>query len=69
MARQTLDLARQRFDPGVTDSLEVVQSEEAVAAADLDYINSVFAHNLAKLNLARTVGHAQQKLDQYLQVQ
>jgi hypothetical protein len=26
------------------------------ASADLDYINSVFAHNLAKLSLARATG-------------
>ena len=38
--------------------MEVVQSQDSVAGADLDYINSVFAHNLAKLALARAVGQA-----------
>jgi outer membrane protein TolC len=56
--RQSLDLTRQRFAAGVTDNLEVVQTEEALAAAELDRINSLFAHNLAKLNLARAVGRA-----------
>ncbi len=69
VARETLDLTRQRFEAGVTDSLEVVQSEEGVASADLDYITSVFAHNLAKLSLARAIGHAQENFARYLKVQ
>src|SRR5262249_10234292 len=44
---QNLDLSRQRFDAGVSDNTEVVQSQESVANAQLDYINSLFAHNLA----------------------
>jgi outer membrane protein TolC len=69
VARETLELTRQRFEAGVTDSVEVVQSEEGVASADLDYITSVFAHNLAKLSLARAIGHAQENLTRYLAVQ
>jgi outer membrane protein TolC len=69
VARETLDLTRQRFEAGVTDSVEVVQSEESVASADLDYITSVFAHNVAKLSLARAIGHAQENLTRYLTVQ
>ncbi len=66
VTRQTLDLTRQRFDAGITDSVEVVQAQEAVAIADLDYINSIFAHNLAKLTLARAIGHAEEHLQQFL---
>ena len=69
VARETLDLTRQRFEAGVTDSVEVVQSEESVASADLDYITSVFAHNVAKLSLARAIGHAQENLSRYLKTQ
>jgi outer membrane protein TolC len=58
VTRESLDLTRQRFAAGVTDNLEVVQTEEALAAAELDRINSLFAHNLAKLNLARAIGRA-----------
>lgn len=65
-SRQTLELTRQRLDAGVTDSLEVVQSQEALATAELDYINSVFAHNLAKLSLARALGSAADNLQQFL---
>jgi hypothetical protein len=50
-----------------TFNVEVVQSQESVAGADLDYINSVFAHNLAKLSLARAVGEAADNLAEFLQ--
>jgi outer membrane protein TolC len=69
VTRETLDLTRQRFDAGVTDNVEVVQAQESVAGAELDYINSVFAHNLAKLSLARGLGGAAESLPQFLKVQ
>jgi hypothetical protein len=47
----------------------VVQSQEAVATARLDYISSVFAHNLAKLELARAIGKASENLAQFLKLQ
>jgi outer membrane protein TolC len=68
-ARQNLDLARQRFDAGVSDNVEVVQSQEAVATAQLDYINSVFSHNVAKLSLARSIGRAAKDLPSFLRMQ
>ncbi|HEY3131338.1 MAG TPA: TolC family protein [Acidobacteriota bacterium] len=63
-----LNLTRQRFEAGVTDNVEVVQSQEGVAAAELDYINSVFAHNVAKLSLARATGRAAESLSQFLKL-
>ncbi len=66
VARQTLELTRQRFQEGITDSVEVTQAREAVAGADLDYISAVFAHNLAKLSLARSVGKAEDRYVGYL---
>jgi outer membrane protein TolC len=69
VTRQNLDLTRQRFDAGVSDNLEVVQSQESVAKAELDYINSVFAHNLAKLSLARATGQAAAQFTQFLNLQ
>ena len=62
VTKETLDLTRQRLSAGVTEYVEVVQAEESVASADLDYINSVFAHNVAKLSLARAIGGAAEKL-------
>lgn len=66
---QNLDLTRQRFDAGVSDNVEVVQSQEALSTAHTDYINSVFAHNLAKLSLARAIGRAAEALPQFLKIQ
>jgi outer membrane protein TolC len=64
--RQTLELTRERFQAGITDSLEVVRTQESVASADLDLINSIFAHNVAKLALARAVGAATDHLPRFL---
>ena len=66
---ETLHQTRQRFEAGVSENIEVVQSQESVASANLDYIDSVFAHNLAKLALARALGNAANKLGQFLPVQ
>jgi outer membrane protein TolC len=76
VARQNIDLmektlgqTRQRFEAGVSENVDVVQSHESVAGAHLDYIDSVFAHNLAKLSLARALGNTSDKLAQFLVVQ
>jgi outer membrane protein TolC len=66
VTRQTLDLTRQRFEAGVTDVVDVSQAQAAVAAAELDYINGVFAHNVAKLSLARAAGDASDNLGRFL---
>ena len=66
---KTLQQTRQRFEAGVSENADVVQSQESVSGADLDYINSVFAHNLAKLSLARALGNAADKLGQFLSIQ
>ena len=67
--KETLDLTRQRFDAGVTDNVEVVQAQESLTSADLDSINSVFAHNVAKLSLARAIASAADNLQQFLSLQ
>ena len=54
--QETLTLTRQRLDAGISDTVAVVQSQDSVASARLDYINSVFAHNIAKLSLGRAIG-------------
>jgi outer membrane protein TolC len=66
---QNLDLSRQRLDAGVSDNTEVVQSQGAIANAQLDYINSIFAHNLGKLSLARAIGCAAESLPRFLIMQ
>jgi outer membrane protein TolC len=69
VTKENLSLTRQRYEAGVIDNVEVVQALESVAGAELDYINSVFSHNLTKLSLARAIGGAKESLGQFLKVQ
>ncbi len=66
LAEQTLIQARDRFSAGVTDNLEVVEAQQTVASAHENYISSLYAHNLAKLELVRAMGYAEQGVRQYL---
>ena len=66
LATQTLMQALDRVKAGVADNLEIVQAQEAQAAANQDLINGEYAHNLAKVSLARAVGGAEQALQQFL---
>jgi outer membrane protein TolC len=61
LARETLSEAEDRFAAGVTDNIEVVQAQEAVAGADQAYISSLYGYNIAKVQLARAMGVAEQK--------
>ena len=58
--------SRDRFSAGVTDNLEVVQAQQALATANEQFIGSLYAHNLAKVELARAVGVAEQGVKDYL---
>ena len=66
LANESLARSKDRFTSGVTDSVEVVQAEQAVASADDQYITSLYNHNLAKLALARALGVARTDYTQYL---
>jgi outer membrane protein TolC len=66
LATQALVQARDRFAAGVTDNVEVVQAQEAVAAANQSVVSSVYAHNLAKVSLARAVGATETSLKQFM---
>ncbi|HET7439981.1 MAG TPA: TolC family protein [Terriglobales bacterium] len=66
LAEQTLTQAQDRFSAGVTDNLEVIQAQEAVADANENYISSLYAHNLAKVAFARAIGYAEEGVKQYL---
>ena len=65
LAEQTLAQARDRFSAGVTDTVEVVQSQELVASAHEQYITSLYNYNLAKITLARAVGIAEEGVKSY----
>lgn len=66
LAEEALTQSRDRFTAGVTDNLEVIQAQEAVAGAHESYIQSLYAHNLAKVELARAIGDAEQGVKRYL---
>ncbi|MGA7686469.1 MAG: TolC family protein [Terriglobales bacterium] len=65
LAEQTLVQSRDRFSAGVTDTVEVVQSEESVASAHEQYISSLYSYNYAKISLARALGLAEQGVKDY----
>lgn len=65
LAEETLAQSRDRFGAGVTDTVEVVQSQEAVASAHEQYISSLYSFNLAKISLARALGIAEMAVKEY----
>lgn len=65
LAEQTLEQSRDRFVDGVTDTVEVVQSQESVASAHEQYISSLYNFNYAKIAFARALGTAEQGVKQY----
>jgi outer membrane protein TolC len=69
LAEQTLTQSQDRFSAGVTDNLEVVQAQQSVADAHESYIQSLYAHNLAKVELAYAIGDAEQGVKRYLKGQ
>jgi outer membrane protein TolC len=69
VAQETLEMTRARMEAGIINTVEVVQAQQTVASAQLDLIDSVFAHNLAKLSLARALGHATEQIPGLLKPQ
>jgi outer membrane protein TolC len=66
LSAQQLVQAQDRFTAGVTGNLEVVQAQEAVAAATENYLAALYAHNLAKISLARAIGLSEDRARQFL---
>jgi outer membrane protein TolC len=60
LAAETLTQSIDRFSSGVTNSVEVVQSQETVASAEQDYISTLFSMNLSRISLAKATGRAEQ---------
>lgn len=65
-AQQALTQSQDRFAAGVTNNVEVIQAQQQLASANDRYISSLFAHNIAKVLLARSIGNAEQIVKQYL---
>lgn len=68
LANETLEQARDRFSAGVADTIEVVQAQESVAAANDSIISALYAHNVAKAALARALGLAEQGIKKFIEV-
>ncbi|MBZ5657964.1 MAG: TolC family protein [Acidobacteriia bacterium] len=66
LADQALTQSQDRFTAGVTDNLEVIQAQEAVASAHESLISSLYLHNLAKVSFARAIGRAEEGVLEYL---
>ena len=66
LATQNLEQSRDRFTSGVTDNIEVVQAQDALAIASDAYIASLYSYNLAKISLARSTGVAESRYAEYL---
>jgi outer membrane protein TolC len=69
LAEETLLQSRDRFSAGVTDTVEVVQSQEAVASAHEQYISSLYSYNFAKISFARALGLAEEAVKEYFKGQ
>jgi outer membrane protein TolC len=61
-AQETLTMVQDRFNAGVTTTVEVVQAQQQEAGAENDFISSLFALNLARLTLGRATGSGEKSL-------
>jgi len=66
LAEQALTQSQDRFAAGVTDNLELVTAQEAVAGAHESLISGLYQHNLAKVSFARAIGRAEEGVKEYL---
>jgi outer membrane protein TolC len=67
LATQNLEQSRDRFASGVTDNIEVVQAQDALAIASDAYVGGLYSYNLAKISLARATGVAESRFAQYVE--
>jgi outer membrane protein TolC len=66
LAAEQLKQSQDRYAAGVSGSLEVVQSQEAVAGANENQIQALYQNNVAKLTLVRALGEAEQRTRAFL---
>ncbi len=67
LSNETLKQARDRFAAGVTNTVEVVQAQQAVADANENLISAEYQDNVAKVSLVRALGLAEQGMQTYFQ--
>ncbi len=66
LATEALNQARDRYVAGVGSGIELVEAEVSLAAANQDLIAASFAHNLAKVQIARAIGATQASLKTFM---
>jgi outer membrane protein TolC len=66
LAQQELEQSTERYQAGVDDNLPLVRAQAAVAAANSEWVASLYQYNLAKLALARNTGVLESQYKQYL---
>ncbi len=67
LAADTLAQARDRFRAGISDTVELVGAQESLATAEQDYINALYAFNLAQVSVARAIGQTERGVTRLLQ--
>lgn len=67
LATTALDQTQQRFSAGVSDNLPVAEAQSTLAAAETQYVNSVYQLNQARLGLARNLGIVDTQYRTFLQ--
>ena len=65
LANQSLTQSQDRFAAGVTNTVEVVQAQQAVADANDNLISAQYQYNVAKVSLARSLGVAEESIKTY----
>ena len=66
LANEQVQESQDRFRAGVTNNVEVVQAQEALATASENYVSSLQAHSAAKLALARAIGISETAYEEFL---
>ena len=66
LAREQLSESQDRFSAGVTNNLEVVQAQQAVAVANENYIGALFSLNTARASFLLARGDAEQAMLEFV---
>jgi outer membrane protein TolC len=66
LSREEVDQARDRFNAGVANNIEVVQAQQSVTAAEEQYIDALLGYDVAKAVLARSLGDAEAAVQRIL---
>lgn len=66
LAEEQVKEVQDRFQAGVTNTIEVVQAQDALAVASENYISSLYELHIARAVLARAMGYEQNDFEKFL---